>query len=74
MEYDANKYEKGAQTLLEKNTVIFVEGKSNKLFYAQFNEISHIPVLTPLERNEGTSSCNHIKKLVKKKRILARNT
>lgn len=66
MEYDANKYEKGAQTLLEKNTVIFVEGKSNKLFYAQFNEISHIPVLTPLERNEGTSSCNHIKKLVKK--------
>lgn len=64
--YDKSKYEKGTHSLIEDIEAIFVEGKSNKLFYSCFEEIKHIPILTPLDKNQGSCSCGNIKKLIKK--------
>lgn len=63
MEFDREKYGKGARALLQDNIVIFVEGKSNQLFYQNFDELKSFSIMLP---EQGGSSCLNIKSEVEK--------
>lgn len=62
---DVEKYHEGAMALNEGNTIILVEGVSNKLFYSKFEEIKHIAIFRPLDLDKGSSNCINIKDLIK---------
>lgn len=59
---DKKKYMKGSYVLL--NSGIFVEGKSNKLFYSKFREIK-LPIVTPLDMQCGANNCSNIVKIIR---------
>lgn len=62
MKFDREKYGRGAGALLQGNIVIFVEGKSNKLFYQNFDDLKRFSIMLP---EQGGSSCLNIKSKVK---------
>ena len=63
--FNRKKYTQGTYSILEGETIILVEGKSNKLFYRKFKEINSIPILVPSDVSSGKpSSCSTIKKLI----------
>lgn len=63
MEFDREKYGRGAGALLQDNIIIFVEGKSNKLFYQNFDELKSFSIMLP---EQGGSSCSNIKSEIDK--------
>lgn len=70
--FDVEAYSKNMFEMLERSTIIIVEGLANKLFYRKFEEINHVSILTPLElvnkdlasSKYSSSSCSIIKKLI----------
>lgn len=65
-DFDIEKYSQAAYSMLKGDLIIMVEGSANKLFYKEFEEINHIPILVPFEVVGASNSCYTIKKLIEK--------
>lgn len=80
-DFDKEKYSQAAYSMLKGDLIIMVEGGANKLFYKEFEEINHIPILVPFDVVNGeysefsssdskkivaSNSCSTIKRLIEK--------